>query len=82
MISEIRQTQLKIEEYFELLQYSIDIDDFGTAEVYLSRLSAFTHMFNQDQEDLYEWAEKFLDEADDVNEYGGPPESSEWSDFD
>jgi hypothetical protein len=80
MISEIRQMQLKIEEYFELLQYSIDVDDFGTAEIYLSRLSAFTHMFDQDQEDLFEWAQRFLDEAEDVNEYGGPSESPEWID--
>lgn len=81
MISESRQTQLKVEEYFDLLQYALDCEDYSLAEVYVSRLSAFSHMFNQDQEDFYEWSERFL-EAAGKEEFYEPSEADEWYSYD
>ena len=82
MISEYRDLQSKIEEYFDLLQHSLDIDDYYVAQTYISRLSPHTHMFDEAQQDIYDWSIRFLDEAEDVDIYGEPTESDEWYSFD
>ena len=81
MNSEFRTVQLKVEEYFDMLQHSLSIDDFDIAQTYISRLSPYTHMFDEAQQDIYDWSMRFLDEAAEVDTFGGPTESEEWYSF-
>lgn len=81
MISEHTKTQQKVEEYFESLDLAIGLEDFEKAEIFVSRLSDYTYMFDQDQQDYYEWAVKYVDQVSDDNYYE-PTEQDEWYDFD
>lgn len=77
MISEVADKYQKIQEYFEALESAAEEGNIDKVDLFLAKLSPYYHMFDDDQEDLYQ----VLSAAADDEPYE-PTEADEWYDYD